>query len=220
MKIIVFWIWASLVSLAVNCQNNGGQSLGKLENRSTSMDLKAAPDEEIMTVAGGCFWCVEEVFERLKGVHRALSGYAGGHTKNPTYESTGTGLTGHAEAVQIYYNPEEVSFQRLLEVFFNAAHDPTHVDRQGPDVGSEYRSIAFYRTDDEKRIIEEYIAKLNASGAFDNPIATEVKKMETFYVAEEYHQNYYPQNPGNPYIQAVSRPKVEKFEKKFPELVK
>jgi len=220
MKIIVFWIWASLVSLAVNCQNAGGQSNTDIENRSTSMDLKAAPGEKIMTVAGGCFWCVEEIYEETKGVDRAISGYAGGHTRNPTYEATGTGQTGHAETVQIYYNPDSVSFHTLLKVFFLAAHDPTQIDRQGPDVGTQYRSIAFYRTAEEKKMIEDYIAELNASGKFDRPIATEVMKLDQFYPAEGYHQNYYPQHPGNPYIQSVSKPKVEKFRKKFPELVK
>lgn len=220
MKIIIFWIWASLISLAVNCQNGSDSDPDVLENRSTSMDLKASPGEKIMTLAGGCFWCVEEVYERTKGVDRAISGYAGGHTTNPTYESSNTGLTGHAETVQIYYNPDSVSFHTLLEVFFLAAHDPTQVDRQGPDVGSQYRSIAFYRTPEEKKEIEGYIAELNASGEFDDPIATEVKKLDTFYPAEDYHQNYYPQHPENPYIQHVSKPKVEKFEKKFPELVK
>lgn len=220
MKIIFFWICASLVSLVVDCQNADGQDSGDLEHRSTSMDLKASPGEKIMTLAGGCFWCVEEVYERTKGVDRAISGYAGGHTKNPTYELSNTGQTGHAETVQIYYNPDSVSFHTLLEVFFLAAHDPTQVDRQGPDVGNQYRSIAFYRTPEEKTEIEDYIAELNASGKFDKPIATEVKKLDTFYPAEGYHQNYYPQHPGNPYIQHVSAPKVEKFEKKFPELVK
>ncbi|WP_261394953.1 peptide-methionine (S)-S-oxide reductase MsrA [Membranihabitans marinus] len=224
MKIFVFWIWASMISLAVNCQNTGNQPGNQngndLNQRSTSMDLKAAPDEAIFTIAGGCFWCVEEVYERTKGVHRAISGYAGGHTKNPTYESSNTGQTGHAETVQVYYNPDSISFHTLLEVFFLAAHDPTQVDRQGPDVGTQYRSIAFYRSPEEKDAIENYMAELNASGKFEKPIATEIKKLDTFYPAEDYHQNYYPQNPGNPYIQKVSRPKVEKFERKFPELVK
>ena len=220
MKIILFWIWASMLSLAVNCQDTGGQDNTILENRSTSMDLTAAPGEKVMTVAGGCFWCVEEVYERTVGVDRAISGYAGGHTKNPTYESSNTGQTGHAETVQVYYNPDMISFKDLLKIFFLAAHDPTQVDRQGPDVGTQYRSIAFYRTSEEKKIIEDYITELNESGKFDRPIATEVKKLDKFYPAEGYHQNYYPQNPGNPYIQTVSRPKVEKFEEKFPEWVK
>ena len=220
MKFFLVWMWTALFSLAVNCQDAQNQEETTMENRSTSLELEPAPGEKMMTVAGGCFWCVEEVYERTKGVSRALSGYAGGHTQNPTYEESNTGRTGHAEAVQIYYHPDTISFQKLLQIFFLAAHDPTQVNRQGPDVGTQYRSIAFYRTSEEQKIIEDYITQLNASGNFDAPIATEVKEFEKFWVAEDYHQNYYPQNPGNPYIQRVSRPKVEKFMQKFPEWVK
>ncbi|HLU93566.1 MAG TPA: peptide-methionine (S)-S-oxide reductase MsrA [Membranihabitans sp.] len=220
MKIVFIWIWASLISMAVNCQNSENRNGNEVKSRSASLDLEPSPGEEILTVAGGCFWCVEEVFERTKGVSRAISGYAGGHTKNPTYEESNTGQTGHAEAVQIYYDPDSISFGQLLQIFFLAAHDPTQVNRQGPDIGTQYRSIAFYRTPDEHQMIRDYIAELNNSGQFDEPVATEIKPFEVFYIAEEYHQNYYPQNPGNPYIQRVSRPKVEKFEEKFPEWVK
>ena len=220
MKIVFIWIWASLISMAVNCQNSENRNGNEVKSRCASLDLEPSPGEEIMTVAGGCFWCVEEVFERTKGVSRAISGYAGGHTKNPTYEESNTGQTGHAEAVQIYYDPDSISFGQLLQIFFLAAHDPTQVNRQGPDIGTQYRSIAFYRTPDEHQMIRDYIAELNNSGQFDESVATEIKPFEVFYIAEEYHQNYYPQNPGNPYIQRVSRPKVEKFEEKFPEWVK
>lgn len=220
MKFFLVWMWTALFSLAVNCQDAQNQEETTMENRSTSLELEPAPGEKMMTVAGGCFWCVEEVYERTKGVSRAISGYAGGHTRNPTYEESNTGRTGHAEVVQIYYHPDTISFQTLLEIFFLAAHDPTQVNRQGPDVGTQYRSIAFYRTPEEQKVIEDYITQLNASGNFDAPIATEVKEFEKFWVAEDYHQNYYPQNPGNPYIQRVSRPKVEKFMEKFPEWVK
>lgn len=220
MKMVIIWVCASLVSLAVNCQDVENEGGTTLEQRDTSLSLEAPPQEKIMTVAGGCFWCVEEIFERTIGVSRAIAGYAGGHTPNPTYEQSNTGQTGHAESVQIYYNPDSISFHNLLEIFFLAAHDPTQVNRQGPDVGTQYRSIAFYRTPDEQQLIHDYIAELNDSGQFDNPIATEVKPFEVFYIAEGYHQNYYPQHPGNPYIQRVSRPKVEKFVEKFPEWVK
>lgn len=220
MKSMIIWICTALISLAVNCQNGSQNASDVLANRSTSLELDPAPGEKILTIAGGCFWCVEEVYERTRGVSRAISGYSGGHTQNPTYEKSNTGTTGHAEAVQVYYNPDSISFKKLLEIFFLAAHDPTQVDRQGPDVGPQYRSIAFYRTPEEKTIIEDYINELNSSGTFDAPIATEVKAFDVFWVAEDYHQNYYPQNPGNPYIQRVSRPKVEKFMEKFPEWVK
>lgn len=220
MKFLLVWMSTTLFALAVNCQDTKNQAETIGDKRSTSLVLDPAPGEEILTIAGGCFWCVEEVFERTRGVSRAISGYAGGHTQNPTYEESNTGRTGHAEAVQVYYHPDSISFQKLLEIFFLAAHDPTQVNRQGPDVGTQYRSIAFYRTPKERIIIEEYIAQLEDSGNFDAPIATEVKEFDKFWVAENYHQNYYPQNPGNPYIQRVSRPKVEKFMEKFPEWVK
>lgn len=175
---------------------------------------------EIATLAGGCFWCTEAVFERVEGVKYVISGYSGGKEKNPTYKEVSYGKTTHAESIQIYYDPEVVSFEKLLEVFFLGAHDPTQVDRQGPDRGSQYRSIAFYRTQEEKAAIEAEINKLNKSGKFSDPIATEVVRFEEFYPAEKYHQDYYPANMGNPYVQNVSRPKVEKFEEKFPSLLK
>jgi len=175
---------------------------------------------EIATFAGGCFWCTEAVFERVKGVKYVISGYSGGKEKNPTYKEVSYGKTSHAEAIQIYYNPDVVSFDQLLEVFFLGAHDPTQVDRQGPDVGKQYRSIAFYRNMQEKEAIEKEIRKLNESGKFSKPIATETVKFEKFYPAEKYHQDYYPDNMGNPYVQNVSKPKVEKFEKNFPSILK
>ncbi|RNI25959.1 peptide-methionine (S)-S-oxide reductase MsrA [Rufibacter latericius] len=168
----------------------------------------------IATFAGGCFWCTEEAAEKLKGVHDVISGYTGGSTKNPTYEQVSTGLTGHAEAVQIYYDPKVVSYQTLLEAFF-AAHDPTTLNRQGPDEGTQYRSAIFYRTPEEKAQIEEYMKKLNATRAFQAPIVTEVAALKEFYPAEEEHQDFYRNNPNNPYMRAVSTPKVEKFKKKM-----
>ncbi len=175
---------------------------------------------EIATLAGGCFWCTEAVFERVKGVKYVISGYSGGEEKNPTYKEVSYGKTNHAEAIQIYYDPKVVSFDQLLEVFFLGAHDPTQVDRQGPDRGKQYRSIAFYRNQKEKSAIEKEIKKLNASDKFVDPIATEVIKFEKFYPAEKYHQDYYPANMNNPYIQNVPKPKVEKFEKNFQSLLK
>src|SRR5690606_26865441 len=137
-KIVFIWIWASLISMAVNCQNSENRNGNEVKSRSASLDLEPSPGEEILTVAGGCFWCVEEVFERTKGVSRAISGYAGGHTKNPTYEESNTGQTGHAEAVQIYYDPDSISFGQLLQIFFLAAHDPTRSEERR--VGKECRA--------------------------------------------------------------------------------
>lgn len=218
MKIITLYALFSLFALAVNCQDKGEQS--SVSTKSTEQQLMQKQGESIATFAGGCFWCTEAVFERVRGVDRVVSGYAGGNTDNPTYESIGTGTTGHAEAIQIYYDPSIVGFETLLEVFFLGAHDPTQVNRQGPDVGTQYRSIAFYRSNQEKEEIENYIKTLEGSNKFERPIATEIKEFEIFYPAEDYHQDYYPAHPGNPYIQQVTKPKVEKFEKNFNSLLK
>ena len=164
------------------------------------------------------FWCVEAIFESVKGVEEAVSGYAGGFTKNPTYQSIGTGKTGHAETVAVYYNPKEVSFKTLVTVFFGS-HNPTTKDGQHPDYGTQYRSIAFYSTAEEKQIIEDKIAELNKS-TYNNQIVTEVTKHTKFYEAEEYHQDFERRNPNQGYVKAVSVPRLNKFKKKFPELLK
>jgi peptide-methionine (S)-S-oxide reductase len=171
------------------------------------------------TFAGGCFWCTEAVFERVEGVKYVISGYAGGERANPTYREVSAGRTSHAEAIQVYYDPNIVSYETLLDVFFLGAHDPTQVNRQGPDVGPQYRSVAFYRSDDEKKAIHSKIEKFEKT-KFQEPIATQVRPFEAFYPAEKYHQDYYPANQDNSYIQQVSKPKVVKFEKAFPELLK
>lgn len=165
--------------------------------------------------ASGCFWCTEEVFQHVKGVKGVYSGYVGGDESiHPTYNSIGTGTTGYAEAVVVYFDPAVVSYDLLLE-FFYASHDPTQINRQGPDVGTQYRSGVFYLNEEQASKARAYQEKLNNSGKYDRPIATEITAAGTFYLAEEYHQNYYPQHPENPYIQRVSRPKVEKFTKAY-----
>lgn len=169
--------------------------------------------------AGGCFWCVEAIYESVNGVHEVYSGYAGGETINPNYNQIGTGRTGHAEAVEIHYDPKVVSFGTLLQVFFGS-HDPTTPNRQGPDRGSQYRSIAFYGSDAEREMIQNYIALLKEKQIFNNEIVTEVKPIEKFYFAEEYHQDYEKRNPDNPYVQSVSIPRLRKFQKAYPELLK
>ena len=168
--------------------------------------------------ASGCFWCVEAIFESVSGVEEAVSGYAGGHTKNPTYQSIGSGTTGHSETVAVYYNPKIVSFETLVTVFFGS-HNPTTVNGQHPDYGTQYRSIAFYTNASEKRIIENKISKLNKT-VYNGKIATEVKKHTTFYEAEKYHQDFERRNPNQGYIRAVSLPRLNAFKKKFPELLK
>jgi peptide-methionine (S)-S-oxide reductase len=169
--------------------------------------------------AGGCFWCVEAVFERVKGVEEAISGYAGGNEANPDYRRVASGSTSYAEAVIVFYNPEQVSYEQLLTAFF-AGHDPTQLNRQGPDVGRQYRSAIFYQNEEEKAAAEAYIRKLEAGKAFSAPIVTELSPLDGFYVAEGYHQDYYEHNPNQPYVRNVSRPKVEKFVKAHPELLK
>lgn len=169
--------------------------------------------------AGGCFWCVEEVFERVKGVEEAISGYAGEQAPKPTYELVCTGTTGFAEAVAVYYDAGKVSYWELFTAFF-AGHDPTQLNRQGPDVGPQYRSAVFYQNEEEKQQAHAYIDKLNASGKYDKPIATTLEPLGDFYVAEAYHQDYYPGHLNQPYVARVSVPKVEKFTKAHPELLK
>lgn len=169
--------------------------------------------------AGGCFWCVEAIYESVKGVHEVYSGYSGGETLNPNYNQIGTGRTGHAEAVEVLYDPDVVSFGTLVQVFFGS-HDPTTPNRQGPDRGSQYRSIAFYSNATEREIIQNYIALLEEKELFINEIVTEVKPLKKFYYAEEYHQNYERLNPDNPYVQQVSIPRLKRFQKSYPELLK
>jgi len=171
--------------------------------------LVAQKKEKVAHFASGCFWCVEAVFESVAGVKEAVSGYAGGHTKSPTYKSIGTGKTGHAETVAVYYNPAKVSFEDLVTVFFES-HDPTTINGQYPDFGTQYRSIAFYNTNEEKAIILKKIGALNKS-LYDGKIATEVKKMHVFHKAEAYHQNYERLHPNNPYVRKVSIPRLNKF---------
>lgn len=175
-------------------------------------------DLKVAYFASGCFWCVEAIFESVRGVEEAVSGYAGGFTKNPTYRKIGTGRTGHAETVAVYYDPKKVSFKTLVAVFFGS-HNPTTKNGQHPDYGTQYRSIAFYSNDQEKKIIEDAIAVLNKK-VYDGKIVTEVTKHTKFYKAEEYHQDYERRNPNQPYVKAVSIPRLNRFKKNFPKLLK
>lgn len=170
--------------------------------------------------ASGCFWCVEAVFESVEGVTEAISGYSGGPEANPTYREVSNGNTGHAEAVEVYYDSTVIDFPTLVKVYYGS-HDPTTVNRQGNDRGSQYRSIAFYENETEKAIIESYIEKLYQAGTYDRgEIVTEVTKFEKFWPAEEYHQNYERRNPNNPYVRNVSIPRLNKFLRAYPELLK
>lgn len=175
--------------------------------------------KEVATLGGGCFWCLEAVYEQLQGIEQVVSGYAGGHVENPSYQEVCTGKTGHAEVVQLTYDPDTVSFREILQVFFTI-HDPTTRNRQGADVGPQYRSIILYHDEEQKQIAEDVIDEFESEGVWENPIVTEVEPLEEFYRAEDYHQEYYRNNPGQPYCQAVIAPKVSKFRKKFTEKLK
>tara|TARA_Y100000992_G_C21198633_1_gene459264 strand:- start:298 stop:891 length:594 start_codon:yes stop_codon:yes gene_type:complete len=168
--------------------------------------------------ASGCFWCVESIYESLEGVNDVVSGYSGGWLKNPSYRQVLTGKTGHAESIKVSYNPNQISFSKLVEIFF-ASHDPTTLNKQGPDIGPHYRSIAFYETNEEKIIIEKEIKRLLDNKVYDL-IVTEVKNFEIFYLAESYHQDYKIKNPNNPYIWNVSVPRIEKFKSNYSDLLK
>ena len=174
---------------------------------------------EVATLAGGCFWCIEAVFDELRGVHDVVSGYMGGHVANPTYRQVCEGTTGHAEVVQVAFDPSEVSFREILQVFFTV-HDPTTPNRQGHDVGTQYRSAIFTHSPRQAETAREVIAELNAEGVWDAPIVTEVTEASTFYPAEDYHQEYFANTPQQPYCQAVVAPKVAKFRKAYLEKLK
>lgn len=184
----------------------------------TMADDAPIPKLSTATFGGGCFWCTEAVYAQIKGIKSVTSGYIGGEVPNPTYKDICTGLTGHAEAVEIEYDPAVVPFEKLLEVFF-ATHDPTTKNRQGADVGSQYRSGVFYHDDEQKRIAEEVINRLDAANIFPAKIVTEVTKATTFYPAEDYHQDYFANNARQPYCQAVVAPKVDKVRKVFKDLL-
>ena len=175
--------------------------------------------EELATLAGGCFWCLEAVFADLRGVSRVVSGYAGGDVPNPTYKAVCSGTTGHAEVVQVTYDPQVVSFAELLEVFFTI-HDPTTLNRQGGDIGTQYRSAVFYHSPEQKEIAERLISEFDAQHIWDAPIVTEVSPLTVFYPAEDYHQEYYQNNQNQPYCRAVIAPKVSKFRQKYLEKLK
>ena len=174
---------------------------------------------QVATLAGGCFWCLEAVFDELKGVLSVESGYSGGQVSNPSYKQVCSGMTGHAEVVQVTFDPGLITFKDLLKVFFTI-HDPTTLNRQGADVGSQYRSAIFYHDEEQKQVAEEVIREISQAGIWDNPIVTEVTEFDKFYAAEDYHQEYFSNNPYQPYCMAVIAPKVLKFRKHFVEMLK
>jgi peptide-methionine (S)-S-oxide reductase len=194
--------------------------VGMLQAKAQSQTKKVeTTNEQTATFGAGCFWCTEAVFLNVKGVTKVVSGYTGGKVKNPTYREICTGMTGHAEVTQITFDPAVVSFEELLEVFWNT-HDPTTLNRQGADEGTQYRSAVFYADENQKALAEAYKKQLEASHVYKNPIVTEITTLTTFYPAEDYHQNYYELNPNQGYCQYVIRPKVDKFKKQFADKLK
>ncbi|MEL6108836.1 MAG: peptide-methionine (S)-S-oxide reductase MsrA [Planctomycetota bacterium] len=214
----------SLLALCAACQQTPAQLVETTSDGSAvaeTKDAQAGLEKKELSkayFASGCFWCVEAVYESVRGVEESISGYAGGHTENPTYELSNTGRTGHAEAVEVYYDPAVVDFESLVDVYFGS-QNITQQNGQGPDRGSQYRSILFYQNEDEKRIIETKIAALNAS-LDGEKVAAEVMPFKKFWIGEDYHQDYEKKHPDHPYIRNVSIPRLERFQAKFPELLK
>ncbi len=183
-------------------------------NRQHNPSLPPTLGKEVATLGGGCFWCLEAVFEQLQGVEKVESGYSGGGVANPPYHQVCAGTTGHAEVIQITFDPEVITFKEILEVFFTV-HDPTTLNRQGADVGTQYRSAVFHRTDEQKAVAEQLIRELDAARVWHDPIVTEVAPFSAFYRAEDYHQEYYRQNSGQPYCRVVIAPKVAQFRQRY-----
>ena len=187
---------------------------------AVDIDQSTSKGPQTAVFAGGCFWCTEAVFEQLAGVSAVVSGYAGGDARSAHYDMVSAGQTDHAESIEIAFDPAKISYGKLLMVFFSVAHDPTQVNRQGPDSGRQYRSAIFCRDADQKRVAEAYIKQLNEEKAFSKAIATQVTMLKAFYPAEEYHQDFVKRNPGHPYVVANALPKLSKLKKQFPELLK
>lgn len=205
-------LFGVLVSCAQQKQEKGKESASAKGNAGQLINNEEGMD--IATFGNGCFWCTEAVFQELEGVVKVESGYSGGQVENPTYKQVCTGATGHAEVLRITYDPKVITYDELLEVFW-ATHDPTTLNRQGNDVGTQYRSVIFYHNDEQKQLAEKYLKELDASGAYDRPIVTQIEPIKNYYPAEDYHQNYFENNGGEPYCRYVVAPKVEKFRKVF-----
>jgi peptide-methionine (S)-S-oxide reductase len=212
--VLVSTLFAS--ALCAGCRASAGK--GPIPAPDTDDQLASSPGEQTAVFAGGCFWGTQSVFERVKGVLATTAGYAGGSADTATYPQVGTETTGHAESVKVVYDPSRITYGQLLRIFFSVAHDPTQLNRQGPDVGSSYRSEIFFANDEQKKISEAYIKQLDDAHVFDGRIVTLVQPLQGFYSAEQYHQHYADNNPGNPYILVCDRPKVEALKKEFPEL--
>lgn len=205
---------------AISFMNRGANAAGKTPIPPAKLDqpLASTSGKETAVFAGGCFWGTQAVFERMKGVIHTTAGYSGGSASTATYDQVTTETTGHAESVEVVYDPSKITYGQLLRIFFSVAHDPTQLNRQGNDVGTSYRSAIFYANDNQKRIANTYISQLDNAKVFPGKIVTEVTPLKGFYRAEDYHQDYALHNPGNPYIQVCDRPKIEALKQQFPDL--
>lgn len=217
---IVLAVILILGALGVWNRANAKNKTADLPNPAVDTPLANTSAKEIAVVAGGCFWGVQAVFQHVKGVQSAISGYSGGSPSTAQYEVVSTGRTGHAESVLINFDPAQITYGQLLKVFFSVVHDPTQLNRQGPDDGTQYRSVIFYANDEQKRVAEAYIAQLEEAKSFRHHIVTQVVPLKGFYAAESYHQNYAALHPDNPYIAFNDAPKVEHLRKEFPDLYK
>lgn len=212
MRISIFFLPFCFMLMSADCQNKSEMKVEKKETISLEKYSKAY-------FASGCFWCVEAIFESVEGVAEVVSGYSGGSAENANYKAVSAGITKHAEAVEVYYDADVVSYETLLVVFFGS-HDPTTLNQQGPDKGAQYRSAIFYQNDNEKMASSKYMEELKSTKAFDGEITTELVPLTVFYAAEDYHQDFERRNPNQGYVRAVSIPRLKKFQKKFPELLK
>ena len=213
-----FAILAAVLPLGRGATCNAAGASVAIPNPSLDVPLAPTKGQQTAVIAGGCFWGIQAVFEHIKGVIRATSGYSGGSADTAHYERVSTGRTGHAEAVQITYDPSQISYGQLLKVFFSVAHDPTQLNQQGPDVGTQYRSAIFYASDEQKRIAQAYVDQLNHAKVFPKAIATQIVALNAFFPAEDYHQDYVDNHPENMYIVINDLPKVDHLQKQFPEL--
>jgi len=215
-------LWSGLPALLAffsrgdSCDSKGPDL--SIPDPAVDAPLAASPEQSAAVIAGGCFWGIQAVYEHVRGVKRAISGYSGGQANTAQYEKVCSGRTGHAEAVQVLYDPSQITYGRLLKIFFSVAHDPTQLNRQGPDVGSQYRSAIFYSSEEQKKIATAYIEQLNRAKVFPQAIATQIVPLDAFYAAEEYHQDYAANNPDNMYIVIHDMPKVASLRKQFPDL--
>ncbi|MEM8894838.1 MAG: peptide-methionine (S)-S-oxide reductase MsrA [Bacteroidota bacterium] len=213
--------FAFSILIMIGCANKSANNheIEKAEIIAVAQPQKPLDELSKAYFASGCFWCVEAIYESVNGVQEAVSGYSGGPEQNPTYREVASGSTGHTESVEVYYDPEVVSYETLVEVFYGS-HDPTTVNGQHPDYGRQYRSAIFYQNDEEKEIAERWKKQVGESGEYDKPIATEISPLEKFWAAEEYHQDFEKKNPYQPYVRAVSIPRLRAFQAKYPQLLK